>query len=84
MNDDETRRLLRAVDPARSLPSADPVRVAALLEDTMSQPVDEAPSKPTRSRWLILGGVAAAAAVATVVAIGANGSNDDDVKTAGT
>lgn len=74
--DEETRRLLGSADPAHSLPPADPNRVSALLEETMSQ---TAPAQtPNRSRWLLLGGVAAAAAVATVVAIGVSNSDDDN------
>ena len=74
--DDETRRLLRAADPARALPSADPARVSALLEETMSQPVNE-PKGPARSRLLLIAGAAAAAVVATVVAIGVTGDGDE-------
>ena len=55
--DDETRRMLRAADTARALPSADPARVSALLEETMSQPVNE-PKSPARSRLLLIAGAA--------------------------
>lgn len=48
----------------------------------MSQPADAPENKSARSRWLLLGGVAAAAAVATVVGIGINGSEDDQAPSA--
>lgn len=64
---DETHRMLHAADPARSLPPADPARVASLLEATMSTtPSDE---RSTRSRLLLISG-AAAAAVAAAIAVG--------------
>lgn len=68
--------MLRATDPAHSLPDADPARVAALVEETMSHPANAPETTPARPRWLLLGGIAAAAAVATVVAIGV--TRDDD------
>jgi len=74
-SEDQTRALLRAADPARSLAPADPTRVSALLEETMSQSVNVPQQGPNRTRWL-LGGVAAAAAVATVVTLGITGSED--------
>lgn len=39
--DDDLRALLRSTDPAAFLPPADPDGVARLLEDTMTQPLDE-------------------------------------------
>ena len=75
--DDETRRLLSAADPARSLSPADPSEVSALLEETMSQPENEPRKSPARSRLLLIAGAAAAAVVATVVAIGVTGNDDD-------
>jgi hypothetical protein len=74
-DDDELRARLRAVDPASSLPPADPARVARLLEDTMSRPTDsdvltESAESGTRRRspltWL-----AAAAAVVVISGVGA-------------
>ncbi|MCX6395009.1 MAG: hypothetical protein NTV23_00810 [Propionibacteriales bacterium] len=73
--DDALRRRLRTGDPATALPPLDPNRVAALLEETMSETPNHSP-KPGRSRWLLVGGVAAAAAVLGVVALGL-GDNDE-------
>lgn len=75
--DDETRRALRAADPAHAMPDADPTWVAALLEETMSQPTADTTPSTRRSRWLLIVPVAAAAAVAAVV-IGVRGSDDGD------
>jgi hypothetical protein len=89
--DDELLARLRAGDPARSLPPADPSRVARLLEDTMSNATDtdeltEARERGTHGRnpltWLV-----AAAAVAIIAAVGAFGvlnhdSGTDKVPTA--
>lgn len=85
-SDTSLRRLLSSADPAHSLPSADPSRVSAILEETMSQSAPERQST-SRSRWLLLGGVAAAAVVATFVAIGVSNSGDGtdtDIPTAAT
>ncbi|MCW2793707.1 MAG: hypothetical protein JWO76_2805 [Nocardioides sp.] len=76
--DDELRARLRSVDPASSLPPADPTRVARLLEDTMSNTVDhEGETELTRETgthgrnpltWLV-----AAAAVLIIAGVGAFG-----------
>lgn len=78
--DEETRRLLKAVDPAHSLPPADADALASLLEDTMNSPAHDSrsTSAPKRSRLLVLGGAAAAmVAIAAGVVIGARGSEED-------
>jgi hypothetical protein len=73
--DDELLARLRAADPASSLPTADPARVAELLEAAMS----ETTTRPTESRdsgthgrspltWLV-----AAAAVVLIAAAGVFG-----------
>ena len=78
----ELRDRLRAVDPAASLPPADPTRVARLLEDTMSHPVDTEVATPvrktgTRGRgpltWLV-----AAAAIALIAGAGLFGLLNHD------
>lgn len=85
MSDDHDELLarLRSVDPASSLPPADPSRVARLLEDTMSNLIDHegptggASDEPTRESgtrgrnpltWLV-----AAAAVLLIAGAGAIG-----------
>jgi hypothetical protein len=75
-SDDELRALLRGGDPARSLPAADPARLAHLLGDVMSVDLDVRPehdegsrSTGTRGRnrltWLV-----AAAAAAMIAGVG--------------
>ncbi len=64
MTDDELRHRLRAIDPAASLPAADPQRVARLLEDTMTdQQTVESRADGTHDRSRLTWLVAAAAAV---------------------
>jgi len=79
MNDDELLARLQSLDPAASLPPADPERLARLLEDTMSHdpqsagPDEETPGAAAatgaRARspltWLV-----AAAAVLLIVGVG--------------
>ncbi|MGI8522030.1 MAG: hypothetical protein ACR2K3_01780 [Nocardioides sp.] len=75
MTDDDDRDLiarLHAADPAAHLPSADPTRVARLLEDTMSNDVTTRESRDTGTRdrspltWIV-----AAAAVLLIAGVGA-------------
>lgn len=78
--DDALRERLRSLDPAASLPPADPAGVARLLEDTMTDThTDESRADHARGRsrltWLV--------AAAAVVLIGAGAflvvtSGDDD------
>jgi len=75
--DDELRALLRGADPVQSLPPADPVALAHLLEDIMSADLEVRPVEPdegTRSAgthgrnrltWLV-----AAAATAMIAGVG--------------
>jgi hypothetical protein len=68
--DDELRARLRASDPARSLPSADPTGVARLLEDVMSTELTtENRATGARDRspltWLV-----AAAAILIIAGVG--------------
>lgn len=59
---DELRTRLRAVDPAATLPSDDPLRVARLVEDVMStEPTTESRETGTRHRSPLTWAVAAAA-----------------------
>lgn len=91
--DDELLARLRSVDPASSLPPADPIGVARLLEDTMSDLIDHVdetdptPQTGTHGRnpltWLV-----AAAAVLIIAGVGAfgllnNDSGPDQVPSAG-
>lgn len=63
-NDNELREQLRALDPAASLPPADPAGVARLLEDTMTDlRTDESRIDHTHGRSRLTWLVAAAAAV---------------------
>ena len=67
-HDDELRALLRAADPASSLPAADPTGTARLLEDTMTDlshdPLtDESRRDGTHHRSRLTWAVAGAAAV---------------------
>jgi hypothetical protein len=81
--DDELLARLRSVDPASSLPPADPTRVARLLEDTMSNTVEhEDETQLTRETgthgrspltWLV-----AAAAVLIIAGVGAFGLLNHD------
>lgn len=81
--DDELLARLRSVDPASSLPPADPARVARLLEDTMSNTVEhEGETELTRETgthgrnpltWLV-----AAAAVLIIAGVGAFGILNHD------
>lgn len=66
--DDQTRRLLAASDPARSLLPADPALVASLLEETMSQPQRDT-STARRPRTLLIGAAGVAAVVALTVGV---------------
>ncbi len=88
--DDDLRDQLRALDPAASLRPADPVWVARLLEDTMSNDVDsDIPEtretgvhERSRFTWLV-----AAAAVLLIAGVGGFILLDrgtDDVPAAGT
>ena len=84
--DDELRALLRSLDPAASLPPADPTGVARLLEDTMTdQLTDESRSDHARGRSRLTWLVAAAAAVliggGVLLAVGQG--DDDTPVTAG-
>lgn len=70
MNDDDLRAMLRSADPAASLPTADPDRVARLLEDTMTDHLtDESRADGTHHRSRLTWIVAAAA----VILIGGGG-----------
>jgi hypothetical protein len=86
--DDELRALLRASDPASSLPAADRAALAILLEDIMSADLEIRPVAPddasrasgthgrNRLTWLV-----AAAAVAMIAGVGGvaiAGLSDDD------
>ena len=63
-SDDELLARLRAVDPASSLPAADPDRVARLLEDTMDNDLlTESRETGARNRGPLTWLVAAAAAL---------------------
>lgn len=89
-NDQPLRDQLRALDPAASLPPADPAWVARLLEDTMSDDLDtdlpetRATGVHERSRltWLV-----AAAAVLLIAGVSTfallQRGTDDDVPAAG-
>lgn len=71
MNDDDLSAMLRSADPAASLPTADPDRVARLLEDTMTDHLtDESRADGTHHRSRLTWIVAAAA----VVLIGGGGA----------
>jgi hypothetical protein len=77
--DDETRRLLHAADPARSLSPVDADALAQILEETMSQPSTEPSTDDPRrvkARRFLIGGVAAAAIIGAV-GIGFALTNDD-------
>lgn len=64
MNDDELREQVRSLDPAFSLPPADPAGVARLLEDTMTDDrVDESRTDHMHGRSRLTWLVAAAAAI---------------------
>ncbi|RNL61971.1 hypothetical protein EFK50_09070 [Nocardioides marmoriginsengisoli] len=79
--DDETRRQLHALDPARSLAPADADALAQILEDTMSQSTHEPANgtDPARNvRRLALLGGAAAAVLALAVGVGISLADDDD------
>lgn len=86
--DDETRRLLHAADPAHRLQPADPARLSALLEDTMTTPDTQTDPqtdtrtgpRPARTRLLVVLG--AAAAVAAVAVVGVTALSGDDDRTA--
>jgi hypothetical protein len=74
VTDDELLARLRAVDPATSLPPADPARVARLLEDTMTDDLStESRATEARGRgpltWLV-----AAAAVLVIAGVGVFGA----------
>lgn len=79
---DDLRARLRHVDPAASLPPADPDRVARLLEDTMSHDTErfETREAGTRSRgpltWLVA--AAAAVVIAGVAIFAVTGARDGD------
>lgn len=89
-SDEQLRDQLRALDPAASLPPAEPARVARLLEDTMSDDVDyDIPEtretgvhERSRLTWLV-----AAAAVFLIAGVSAfvlvQRGTDDDVPAAG-
>jgi hypothetical protein len=71
VNDDELMARLRAVDPAASLPPADPGRTARLLEDTMSHDLDTPADQDTPVRRRSpLAWVVAAAAVLVIAGVG--------------
>lgn len=85
-HDDELRDMLRAIDPASSLSSADPAGVARLLEDTMSGDlIHETRETGTHGRGPLTWVVAAAATV-VIAGVGLFGylsqRGDDDVSTA--
>ncbi|WP_148611519.1 hypothetical protein [Nocardioides rubriscoriae] len=85
---DDLRALLRSVDPASSLPQADPTRVARLLEDTMThQPTDESRADGTHHRSRLTWTMAAAAAVLIVggvfFAVGGDRGDDAPAPSAG-
>lgn len=90
--DEDLRERLRSIDPAASLPPADPAWLARLLEDTMSSDTDtdsestESRASGTRDRspltWLV-----AAAAVVLIAGVGIfgflnRGADVPDVPTA--
>ena len=87
--DDDLRARLHALDPAASLPLADPARVARLLEDAMSDDLD--PDLPetrqtgfhdrSRLTWLVT--AAALVLIAGVGAFALIDRGDDDVPAAG-
>jgi hypothetical protein len=86
--DDELRALLRASDPAGSLPPADQAALAILLEDIMSADLEIRPVAPddasrasgthgrNRLTWLVA--AAAAAMIAGVGGVAIAGLSDDD------
>ena len=84
-DDAQLRALLGSVDPAASLPPADPARVARLLEDTMTDPLtDESrrdgPHRRSPLTWLV-----AAAAVLLIgggVAFATTRGSDDPASAA--
>lgn len=79
--DDALRALLRTGDPASSLPTADPARVARLLEDTMSHDTLSPQTRETGARgrgpltWLV-----AAAAAAVILGVGLFAVLGDDAR----
>jgi hypothetical protein len=82
--DDGTRRLLRASDPAASLPPVTAGRLAELLEDTMTgtrAPQERAPAH--HRRRILAVGLVAAAAVAAVGVVGAGLLGNDDQRDGG-
>ena len=64
--DDELLERLRSLDPAASLPPADPARMARLLEDAMSHDQSTDIRRRTPLTWLV-----AAAAVLVIAGVGA-------------
>lgn len=86
-DDRDLRDLLGALDPAASLPPADPTRVARLLEDTMTdQLTDESRTDGTHHRsgltWLVAS--AAALVIGGGVLFAVTSGDDEPVPTAGT
>lgn len=82
--DRDLRALLAAVDPAASLPAADPAGVARLMEDTMSETPEMPDTAETRSdhlhhrsrlTWIV--GAAAAAVIVGGAAFVVAGNGDD-------
>ena len=78
--DERTRQLLRALDPARSLPHADAHALASLLEDTMSQTHTAQHPRRVGPRAAVL--LACAVGAALLLAVAALVSDGDDQPTA--